>query len=142
LFDSYRGAFIRQLGTLGTKLLLGYMRKESTEQIILVNRVRQLYPDVLIFAIPNGGQRSITEAVRLKAEGVLAGVPDLFLARAGENSHGLFIEMKRVKGGKVSAKQQSVMETLKHEGYAVLVAYGCDEAWPYVEQYLKEGKTQ
>ena len=142
MFDSYRGAFIRQLGTLGTKLLLGYMRKESTEQIILVNRVRQLYPDVLIFAIPNGGQRSITEAVRLKAEGVLAGVPDLFLARAGENSHGLFIEMKRVKGGKVSAKQQSVMETLKHEGYAVLVAYGCDEAWPYVEQYLKEGKTQ
>jgi len=142
LFDSYRGAFIRQLGTLGTKLLLGYMRKESTEQIILVNRVRQLYPDVLIFAIPNGGQRSITEAVRLKAEGVLAGMPDLFLARAGENSHGLFIEMKRVKGGKVSAKQQSVMETLKHEGYAVLVAYGCDEAWPYVEQYLKEGKTQ
>ena len=142
MFDSYRGAFIRQLGTLGTKLLLGYMRKESTEQIILVNRVRQLYPDVLIFAIPNGGQRSITEAVRLKAEGVLAGMPDLFLARAGENSHGLFIEMKRVKGGKVSAKQQSVMETLKHEGYAVLVAYGCDEAWPYVEQYLKEGKTQ
>jgi hypothetical protein len=116
------------------------MRKESTEQIILVNRIRQLYPDVLIFAIPNGGQRSITEAVRLKAEGVLAGVPDLFLAKAGESSHGLFIEMKRVKGGKISAKQQSVMEVLKHEGYAVLVAYGCDEAWPYVEQYLKDAK--
>ena len=118
------------------------MRKESTEQIILVNRIRQLYPDVLIFAIPNGGQRSITEAVRLKAEGVLAGVPDLFLAKAGAGSHGLFIEMKRVKGGKISAKQQSVMEVLKHEGYAVLVAYGCDDAWPYVEQYLKESKTQ
>lgn len=118
------------------------MRKESTEQIILVSRIRQFYPEVLIFAIPNGGQRSITEAVRLKAEGVLAGVPDLFLARAGADSHGLFIEMKRVKGGKISAKQQGVMETLKHEGYAVLIAYGCDEAWPYVEQYLKEGKTE
>jgi len=118
------------------------MRKESTEQIILVNRIRQLYPDVLIFAIPNGGQRSITEAVRLKAEGVLAGVPDLFLARAGDGSHGLFIEMKRVKGGKVSAKQKAVMDTLEQEGYAVLVAYGCDEAWPYVEQYLKVGKMQ
>ena len=125
------------------------MRKESTEQIILVNRIRQLYPDVLIFAIPNGGQRSITEAVRLKAEGVLAGVPDLFLARADASSHGLFIEMKRAKGGidgkrgggKISAKQQSVMEVLKHEGYAVLVAYGCDEAWPYVEQYLKNAKV-
>jgi hypothetical protein len=33
------------------------------------------------------------------------------------------------------------METLKHEGYAVLVAYGCDEAWPYVEQYLKDAKV-
>jgi hypothetical protein len=117
------------------------MRKESTEQIILVSRIRQFYPEVLIFAIPNGGQRSITEAVRLKAEGVLAGVPDLFLARAGAESHGLFIEMKRIKGGKVSAKQQSVMQVLEHEGYAVLVAYGCDEAWPYVEQYLKATKV-
>ena len=117
------------------------MRKESTEQIILVNRIRQLYPDVLIFAIPNGGQRSITEAVRLKAEGVLAGVPDQFLARADASSNGLFIEMKRVKGAKISAKQRSVMEVLKHEGYTVLVAYGCDEAWPYVEQYLKDAKA-
>jgi hypothetical protein len=118
------------------------MRKESTEQIILVNRIRQLYPDVLIFAIPNGGQRSITEAVRLKAEGVLAGVPDLFLARAVGDTHGLFIEMKRVKGGKVSDKQKAVIDVLKREGYSTLIAYGCDEAWPYVEQYLKEGKTQ
>lgn len=117
------------------------LRFESTEQIILVSRIRQFYPDVLLFAIPNGGQRSITEAVRLKAEGVLAGVPDLFIARASGAMHGLFIEMKRAKGGKVSAKQQAVMLTLSHEGYAVMVAHGCDEAWPFVKQYLKESKT-
>lgn len=124
-------------------------RLESTEQIILVNRIRQFYPDVLLFAIPNGGQRSITEAVRLKAEGVLAGVPDLFIARASGAMHGLFIEMKRAKGGvngksgggKVSEKQQAVMLTLSQEGYAVMVAHGCDEAWPFVKQYLNESKT-
>lgn len=116
------------------------LRLESTEQIILVSRIRQFYPDVLLFAIPNGGQRSITEAVRLKAEGVLAGVPDLFIARASGAMHGLFIEMKRSKGGKVSAKQQAVMLTLSQEGYAVMVAHGCDEAWPFVKQYLKESK--
>lgn len=116
------------------------LRFESTEQIILVSRIRQFYPDVLLFAIPNGGQRSITEAVRLKAEGVLAGVPDLFIARASGTMHGLFIEMKRAKGGKVSAKQQAVMLTLSQEGYAVMVAHGCDEAWPFVKQYLKESK--
>jgi hypothetical protein len=117
------------------------LRFESTEQIILVSRIRQFYPDVLLFAIPNGGQRSITEAVRLKAEGVLAGVPDLFIARASGAMHGLFIEMKRAKGGKVSPKQQAVMLTLSQEGYAVMVAHGCDEAWPFVKQYLKESKT-
>jgi hypothetical protein len=125
------------------------MRLESTEQIILVNRIRQFYPDVLLFAIPNGGQRSITEAVRLKAEGVLAGVPDLFIARASGAMHGLFIEMKRSKGGtngksgggKVSEKQQAVMLTLSQEGYAVMVAHGCDEAWSFVKQYLNESKT-
>ena len=116
------------------------LRFESTEQIILVNRIRQFYPDVLLFAIPNGGQRSITEAARLKAEGVLAGVPDLFIARASGTAHGLFIEMKRAKGGKVSAKQQAVMLTLSQEGYAVMVAHGCDDAWPFVKQYLKESK--
>ena len=116
-------------------------RAESTEQVVFVNRVRQFYPDLLIFAIPNGGQRSITEAVRLKAEGVLAGVPDLFIAHPAGNKHGLFIEMKRAdQKAAVSAKQAEAIATLCAAGYEARVAYGCEQAWQYMEQYLGHGQ--
>lgn len=112
-------------------------RKESTEQVIFVSRVRQFYPDLLIFAIPNGGQRSMTEAVRLKAEGVLAGVPDLFIAQPMGDKHGLFIEMKRVdQKAAVSAKQIETIGNLCAAGYEARVAYGCEQAWDCIQEYL------
>jgi hypothetical protein len=52
-------------------------------------------PEQLLFAIPNGGQRNIIVASKLKAEGVRAGVPDLFLAFPKKDAAGLFIEMKK-----------------------------------------------
>ena len=57
-----------------------------------------------LFAVPNGGLRSKTEAARLKAAGVKAGVPDIMLAVARCGFHGLFIEMK-VGKNKTSAAQ-------------------------------------
>ncbi len=47
---------------------------EHAEQVKLVQRVRAFHPDVLIAAIPNGGDRSASERVRLHGEGVLAGL--------------------------------------------------------------------
>jgi hypothetical protein len=56
---------------------------EHFEQCELVMWFRQTYFGVRVFAIPNGGQRSISTAARLKAEGVCAGVPDLFIPPKG-----------------------------------------------------------
>src|SRR5882757_9184256 len=58
-----------------------------------------------MFAIPNGGLRDVRTATNLKAEGVKAGVLDIFLPRSIKTSpynistsyHGCFIEMKREK---------------------------------------------
>ena len=50
---------------------------EHEEQREMVRWFRQTYPNVRIFAIPNGEKRSISVAARLKVEGVNAGVPDL-----------------------------------------------------------------
>jgi hypothetical protein len=49
----------------------------------------------LLFAIPNGGARSLRTASRLKAEGVVPGIPDLCLPVARRGFHGLWIELKR-----------------------------------------------
>ena len=74
------------------------MISESVEQIHLFQWARMqscTMPELnLLFHIPNGGKRNITTAKRLKAEGVKAGVPDLFLPVSRGGFFGLFIEMK------------------------------------------------
>lgn len=90
----------------------------------------------LLFAIPNGGQRDIRVASRLKAEGVIAGVPDLFLAVPMGNYHGLFIEMKNGTAGRVSEAQKREMEALRCQGYGAVVCHCLDEFIEIIEKYL------
>ncbi len=117
-------------------------RSEHQEQVILVGRVRAFHPDILVYAVPNGGGRTGWDATRLKAEGVLAGVPDLVFAEPRGVYHGLYVEMKRMVGGSVSSKQAGVMKRLLARGYAVIVAdEGAEKAYEEVCQYLALPKT-
>ena len=90
-----------------------------------------------IFAIPNGGLRNIVVAKKLKAEGVKAGVPDIFLAVARGGYHGLFIEMKREKSGKLSDVQDGWMARLEYHNYCFKVCHGFNAAIEAVENYLE-----
>lgn len=112
-------------------------KSEHSEQVVLVSRVRHFYPQAVIFAIPNGGFRDKREAARLKAEGVLSGVPDLFLAVRTADYGGLFIEMKRADRGALSASQKERITQLRTSGYHVVVCRGAEEAWAEVTQYLQ-----
>lgn len=94
-------------------------------------------PEALLFAIPNGGQRNIIVASKLKAEGVRAGIPDLFLAVPRRNFHGLFIEMKKAKGGRTSEKQNAALDMLAEQGYTWAVCHGWTEAKKCIEGYLR-----
>lgn len=113
---------------------------ESQEQIIIFqwcNRNKNEYPELnFIFAIPNGGKRNIVTASRLKLEGVKPGVPDMFLPVARHNYHGLFIELKRLKGGAVSIHQESWKNNLRAQGYAVATAKGAVRAITIIAAYL------
>lgn len=115
---------------------------EHQEQAALMKMCKlsmRKYPELaLIHAIPNGGQRHIAVAAKLKAEGVKAGVPDIFLPAPRGNSHGLYIELK-ARGGKVSEAQREMLAALAGQGYACLVAYGWEQAWNEIEDYLKSG---
>lgn len=91
---------------------------------------------VPVFHIPNGGYRHKHTAYQLKAQGVRPGVPDLCIPVPRGSYHGLFIEMKRRKGGSLSPTQREWIDTLRANGYRVEVCKGADEAIETLEEYL------
>lgn len=96
----------------------------------------------LAFHIPNGGSRNKAEAGKLRAMGVRAGIPDIFLPVPRGPYHGLFIELKRPADlsksvGTVSAKQLEWLRALVNQGYYVAVCYGWKEAYEKMLWYLQ-----
>ena len=116
---------------------------ESVEQKTLI-KWWELYskvsniPTKLLFHIPNGGKRSVTEATSFVAEGVRAGIPDLMLAIPQKSYHGLFIEMKKRKGGVLSELQKEMLITMREQGYAAYMCNGFEVAKHLIETYLAQ----
>ena len=108
---------------------------EHIDQVKVVQHFRAFYPDVIIAAIPNGGDRTASERVRLHSEGVLAGMPDLCVLEPKNGFHALFVEMK-TKAGVVSAKQSDVNLQLNAKGYRSVVARSAADAIKTIEEYL------
>ena len=95
----------------------------------------------LLHHIPNGGSRNAIEAARLKAQGVKAGIPDIFLPCARGEWHGLYIELKRRKGGRVSDEQKEMIRLLIEQKYKAVVCYGWEEAKNVIVEYMKNVAT-
>ena len=96
------------------------------------------WPDLQwLYHIPNGGKRRRTEAARFKALGVKAGVPDLCLPVPKGGYHGLYIEMKRQEGGKLSKEQRDWIEGLDKNGYCVRRCDGARQAIAVLEAYMR-----
>ena len=96
---------------------------EHDEQVGFVNWFRAKFAGVLIFAVPNGGKRSISAGKKFKAEGVVAGVPDLFIPEWN-----LWVEMKRESGGRLSPDQKEMIAYLERIGHCVIVGKGAADA--------------
>ena len=90
------------------------------------------------FHVPNGGARCAAEGGKLKAQGVKSGVPDNFIVEPPPNGPpgcpGAVIELKRKKGGAVSADQEKWLATLEQQGWRVKVCHGAEEAMDFVAQ--------
>lgn len=110
-----------------------------------------------IHAIPNGGKRDKITAGRLKAEGVKAGVADIFLpypriiriqALNHEEKpcgtpfyrtfHGLYVEMKRATGkmSDVSQEQAAFQHHCDDNGYVWVAGFGWQMAVQAIERYI------
>ena len=111
----------------------------SQEQVIAYMRVK--HSDVLIYANWNegiSGSKGAQYGAMRKRLGVVAGIPDLFIAHPGKsNLRGMYIEMK-APNGKLSQNQKKIIPQLK-DYYHVVVCYSADEAIDAIEGYLYDG---
>lgn len=113
---------------------------EHNEAAMLMRAVRgaeHQWPELsLLHAIPNGGHRGKAPAGKLKAEGVRPGVPDYHLPVARGGYIGLWIELKRTKGGRTSPEQRAWIAALQAHGHRAVVCCGWEQAWAEIRDYL------
>jgi hypothetical protein len=105
---------------------------EHRFQAALVKVLRQ-HGQCLWWAVPNGGHRHLHTAVKLKAEGVKPGVPDLHFVLPGGRI--AFLELKSAKGIPSDAQQDfrdearesgALWEMARNivEAFSILAAWG------------------
>lgn len=107
---------------------------EAQDQIKLVVWLTKM--GIRFSASANGGSRNMLEAAKLKRMGVSPGFPDIEIPIPSGPYHGLYIELKREKGGKASPAQVDWLNYLREKGYWADIARGFDEAKEIVLHYL------
>lgn len=146
-------ALRKQLGIKAVRVPSGGM-SESGHQIALMTWARlavNTRPELRwLHSTLNGAPLSKSVAARLKAEGLVAGVPDMFLDVPRGCYHGLRLELKvpRIQGsrgeytttqaGKLSEEQDAWLTHYHEQGYCARVAYGWTHAKQLIEDYLDD----
>lgn len=113
--------------------------EEHYLQTACVNWFRLAYPQYawMLFAVPNGGSRTASQAKSLKAEGVIAGVSDLILLMPRQCYGSLCIEMKTQKGKQEPEQKVWQLEVEKF-GNKYVVVRSFDQFRSEVSSYLGE----
>ncbi|RMP81018.1 VRR-NUC domain-containing protein [Pseudomonas syringae] len=119
--------------------------REGLEQAALLRELKLRMPLVaaLIYHVPNGGHRHKLVAIKLKEQGVRAGVPDLVLPMARGGYFGLYIEFKATppNDAAVSGSQYEWIRQLNLQGYLAIVCRGHFDAMEQIRAYLRLPKT-
>lgn len=116
---------------------------EQEHVFLWASMEERAYPELaMLYAIPNGGKRAIKTAVALKKQGVKRGVPDMCLPVSRGGYHGLYIELKRQKGGTVSDEQREWIAALNSQGYKAIICHGAEEAIEQIRGYLCHTSTK
>tara|TARA_R100000365_G_C2740408_1_gene69136 strand:+ start:27 stop:524 length:498 start_codon:yes stop_codon:yes gene_type:complete len=104
---------------------------------VVLNRLGLLWCHV-----PNEGKRSVVAGSRLRAAGLKSGVPDILIFSSAPNkpeAHGVAIELKRKKGGRLSETQKDWLRRLEDAGWYAVVCHGYDETMDEIKKlgYIK-----
>lgn len=97
---------------------------EARIQAAIVEWIRTVSSDLVVFHVPNGGKRGKADAARLKWIGTLAGVPDLVIITPGARVR--FIEVK-TPDGSLSPAQRDIRESLTALGTPPAIATSIDD---------------
>lgn len=90
-----------------------------------------------VFAVPNGGNRNLREAARLKAQGVMAGVSDLIIMLPNKKIY--FVEVKNPNGkGRQSQAQRDFEENVCAMGHI----YQIWDKWSQVEEFINAHRSE
>ena len=88
----------------------------------------------------NGVRLTIGQANLAKKSGMVKGFPDIFLPYNNGTYNGLFIELKRIRGGVVSAEQKDFIAFLNSQKYLAVVCKGSQDAINQIKDYLNLDK--
>lgn len=117
---------------------------EHQTQCLCVRGFANEYPELweaqALYAIPNGGYRNKATAARMKAEGVVAGVADMFLSVARAGFYGLYIELKTDDGAQ-SPAQKKFQKNAEARGYKYIIVRDVDQFLDEVAAYLDAPAT-
>jgi len=120
--------------------------REGREQAALMEEIALRYPEVaeLIYHVPNGGHRHKLVAIKLKAQGVRAGVLDLVLPMARGGYFGFYMEFKASPpyDAAVSSSQSAEIKKLTEQGYLAIVCRGHFDAMEHLRAYLRLPPTK
>jgi hypothetical protein len=111
---------------------------EHAEQCAVVAWFNANYPEHYgrLAASSGGARMRPATAKKEKAAGMAKGYPDLNLLIPRHGNSGLFIEMKRVKGGTLSREQADWLAWLNAQGFMAVVCKGSDAAIETIRSYL------
>lgn len=121
---------------------------EHLMQCEIVDDFRAVYPEFsgLLHSIPNGGKLpyhknekgiyTSPQRIKLVREGMLNGIPDLFLPVARGGWHGLYMELK-ILPNQPSEEQVMRMDLLMKQGFLCTVCYTRETGALFFKNYLE-----
>jgi hypothetical protein len=115
---------------------------EKTESKIQQDAIMEIWnklPEtrLCLFHVPNGMFTNAREGAKFKAQGVIAGVPDLVFVWAGKTH---YIEVKTAKGV-LSPQQKALHQKWAEQGVIVNVVRSSEEIIAIVAELVQRSKS-
>lgn len=108
---------------------------EDAEHSAVIRYLAHAYPKARWSHAANEGKRTKAQQGAIKRQGVSAGFFDLLILD-WRGPRALFLEMKRVRGSKISPAQESWLEWLQKAGYTATICRGFDEARVSIDNFF------